>query len=99
MASFQTRVLSLVKRIPKGKVTTYKAIAEKLNTKAYRAVGRALHDNKEPVLIPCHRVVCADGKVGGYSGGVKKKIELLKKEGISIKGGKIRLDTELSFPH
>lgn len=86
---FNEKVLELTKRIPKGRVTTYKLIAEKLNTHAYRAVGTALHNNKRPIIIPCHRVVNSNGFVGGYAKGIKQKIRLLKKEGIEIKNKKI----------
>jgi methylated-DNA-[protein]-cysteine S-methyltransferase len=90
---FQDKVLGLVRKVPKGKVTTYKEIGKALCGKGqiYRAVGRALHDNKTPVIIPCHRVICSDGSLGGYSRGLNKKIELLKKEGIEIKNNKIDL--------
>ena len=88
---FNEKVLSLTKKIPKGKVTTYKLIAEKLGTKAYRAVGRALNENKKPIIIPCHRVVNSDGSLGGYSRGVKEKIRLLEKEGIVTEKNKIYL--------
>jgi len=89
--NFQQKVLSLVKHIPKGKVTTYKEIGKAFHKRGqiYRAVGRALKENKLPIIIPCHRVVCSDGSIGGYSRGIKKKIALLKKEGIQIKNNKI----------
>ena len=64
---FSKKVFNLTKRIPKGRVTTYKIIAEKLKTKAYRAVGTALHKNKKPIIIPCHRVVNSNGFAGGYA--------------------------------
>jgi len=88
---FQQEVLELVKKIPKGKVTTYKEIGKALNRRGrvYRAIGKALHDNKYPVIIPCHRVVASDGSLGGYSLGLKKKISLLKKEGIAVKNNRI----------
>ena len=86
---FNKRVFELTKGIPKGKVTTYKLIAEKLKTHAYRAVGTALHNNKKPIIIPCHRVVNSDGFIGGYAKGIEQKIMLLKKEGINIKNKKI----------
>jgi methylated-DNA-[protein]-cysteine S-methyltransferase len=93
LTDFEKRVLALTKKIPRGKVTTYKIIAKKLNTKAYRAVGAALRKNKTPLIIPCHRVVNSDGTVGGYKG--KKhsteKIRLLNKERIIIKNNKINL--------
>ena len=89
--SFDNNVLKLVKRIPKGKVSTYKIIAEKLNSKAYRAVGQVLKNNRNPIVIPCHRVVNSDGSLGGYKGIMnnKEKDEMLRKEGIEIKGNKI----------
>jgi len=86
---FKEKVLKLTRKIPKGRVTTYKLIAGKLKTRAYRAVGTALHKNKRLIIIPCHRVVNSNGFIGGYSKGTKKKTELLKKEGIKIKNKKI----------
>jgi len=89
--NFNQKVWNLAKKIPKGKVSTYKEIAKKLKTKAYRAVGQALKQNKKPIVIPCHRVVNSDGSLGGYAG-VKnsiKKIKLLKKERVEIKNNKI----------
>lgn len=83
LTEFQKRVYNLVNKIPKGKVTTYKAIAKKLKSSP-RAVGKALNKNPWPIKIPCHRVIKSDGKIGGYKLGIKKKIELLKKEGIKI---------------
>ena len=95
--SFSKRVLDLTKKIPKGKVTTYKIIAQKLKTKAYRAVGQALRNNKKPIIIPCHRVINSDGTIGGYSGirNSKKKALLLKKEGILIKQRKSKIFVDL----
>lgn len=87
--NFNRRVLELTKKVPKGRVTTYKLIANRLHCKAYRAVGNALNKNKKPVIIPCHRVVNTGGSLGGYSGGLDKKIALLRKEGIKIKDKKI----------
>ena len=87
--SFDERCYELLKQIPKGRVTTYKLMAEALGTKAYRAVGNAMAKNPEPVTVPCHRVVKSDGEIGGYALGVAKKIELLESEGISIKDGKV----------
>ena len=91
MKPFQQKVLDLCKKIPKGRITTYKIIGKKLGKRGqvYRAVGRALHDNKTPVKIPCHRVISSNGSIGGYSRGIKKKIALLKKEGIQVKNNKI----------
>lgn len=87
--TFADKVYSLTKKIPKGRVSTYKLIAKKLKTKAYRAVGTALNKNPFAPIVPCHRVVNSDGRVGGYAKGTNKKIEMLRKEGIKIKDGRI----------
>ena len=81
---FSNKVLQLTKKIPKGKVSTYKILAEKLNTKAYRAVGQALKRNPFAPNVPCHRVIASDGSLHGYEGILNnnKKVNLLKKEGI-----------------
>lgn len=89
MASFQEKVYEIVKKIPRGKVLSYQKVAQRAGRpKAWRAVGNILAKNKNP-HIPCHRVIRADGKIGGYNRGAKKKMELLKKEGIKIEYGKI----------
>jgi len=78
---FKREVIKIVKKIPKGKVLTYKQVAEKAGKpKAWRAVGNILAKNKNPD-VPCHRVIRSDGKIGSYNRGWKKKKELLKKEG------------------
>jgi len=83
-------VYKLLRKIPRGKVTTYKALAMACgNPKAVRVVGSTLKRNKTLITIPCHRVVRSDGKVGGYVLGTTKKIELLQKEGVEIKNGKV----------
>ncbi|RCV64740.1 methylated-DNA-[protein]-cysteine S-methyltransferase [Methanophagales archaeon] len=88
---FQEAVLSRVKQIPKGNVTTYGEIARAITgtVGAARAVGQAVARNQYPIIIPCHRVVRSNGDLGGYSLGVAKKIRLLSAEGIEIIGGKI----------
>lgn len=83
----------MLKKIPKGKVTTYKILARALNTKAYRAVGNVLHKNPNLIQTPCHRVIKSNGKIGGFVLGKSKKIKLLKSEGIPIKNNKV-LDFE-----
>lgn len=80
--------------IPRGKVTTYRLIAKKLKTNAYRAVGNACRNNPYAPKVPCHRVVKSDGTVGGFAGKtsgktVKKKIELLRREGVKVRDGRI----------
>lgn len=82
--SFSSRVLSIVKRIPKGEVLTYSEVARRAgNPKAFRAVGTILRKNYNP-LIPCHRVIKKDGSLGGYNRGENKKSELLHEEGVLL---------------
>jgi len=87
--NFQENVWEVCRRIPKGKVSTYKEIAHALGTKAYRAVGTALNNNPHSPVVPCHRVVNSDRRVGGFAHGTRMKVALLKKEGIMIKRGLI----------
>tara|TARA_Y100000310_G_scaffold344240_1_gene455911 strand:- start:1863 stop:2165 length:303 start_codon:yes stop_codon:yes gene_type:complete len=89
MSKFQHKVLKLTSEIPKGSITTYKILAEKLGTKAYRAVGIILKNNKHPIIIPCHRVVKSNGELGNFSSKIYKKEDLLREEGIEVKNNKI----------
>lgn len=92
MKSFNKKCYDILKKVPKGKVTTYKSISEKLKTKAYRSVGNAMNRNPYAPKIPCHRVINSNGRIGGFNKGIKNKIKLLKKEGIEIKNNKIDLE-------
>lgn len=81
---FQQKVYKAILKIPKGKVLTYGQVAKMIGKPhAARAVGQALSRNMDAPYIPCHRVVGFNGKMTGYSatGGIKRKLELLKKEG------------------
>lgn len=82
MQSFTDKVLNVVRKIPKGQTMSYKEVAKKAgNINASRVVGNIMENNFRPD-VPCHRVICSDGKIGDYNrGGVKAKIKLLKKEG------------------
>ena len=83
--------------VPKGKVTTYSELANAVGLKnGQRAIGQIMKKNPFPVIIPCHRVVKSDGNVGGYAYGGEVKTNMLEKEGIKIKDGKI-LDWEKKF--
>jgi len=86
---FENEVYELCKKVPKGKVTTYKEIGDEIGIKGYRAVGMALNKNPFAPKVPCHRVVGSDGFLVGFASGLGKKAELLRKEGISIKNNKI----------
>ena len=90
MTEFQRKVLELLMRIPKGKVTTYGEIARALGRdSSSRAVGNAVRNNPYPVRIPCHRVIRSSGEIGGFGGDltgkkVAMKIKLLTEEGVHI---------------
>lgn len=90
---FNEKVYEKLKKVPRGKVVTYGSLARSVGSKAYRAVGSAMRNNKDPVGISCYKVVCSSGFVGDYSGvgGMKKKIKLLQKDGIEVKNNKIDL--------
>ncbi|MDD5496150.1 MAG: MGMT family protein [Candidatus Omnitrophica bacterium] len=80
---FQKKVYAAVLDIPSGEVRSYKWVAKKIShRRSYRAVGNALNKNPYPLMIPCHRVVASDGKIGGYSRGVALKKRILKAEGV-----------------
>ena len=81
--TLQIKVWKYLKTIPKGQTRTYKQVAVAIKEpKAIRAVANAVGKNPYPIVIPCHRVIRSDGKLGGYSGpgGLKIKKKLLKKE-------------------
>ncbi|MBI2578423.1 MAG: MGMT family protein [Candidatus Aenigmarchaeota archaeon] len=87
------KALLLLRKIPKGKVTTYGALAKACNSSP-RAIGSVMRSNPRPDLYPCYKVVASDGGIGGYAGCVKgkkiaEKISLLKKDGIRIRNRKI----------
>ena len=72
-----------MRRIPPGQVRSYRWVAEQLgNLRLARAVGNALHRNPWPNDVPCHRVIRADGTLGGFAGGAARKRALLRREGV-----------------
>ena len=84
---FQLKVWKYLKNIPKGTVKTYKQVAIAIKSpKSARAVANACGKNPYAPKIPCHRVIRSDGGLGGYSGsgGIKKKISLLRSEKFDI---------------
>jgi methylated-DNA-[protein]-cysteine S-methyltransferase len=86
---FQEKVYAITRRIPIGQTMTYGEIAKILKSSP-RAVGQALKKNPYAPIVPCHRVIKSDGTLGGFNGKMnsKKKIGLLKSEGVIFKDGK-----------
>jgi methylated-DNA-[protein]-cysteine S-methyltransferase len=84
-SDFGRRVLQATARIPFGATETYGRVAAAAgNPKASRAAGRALGANPIPIIVPCHRVVGANGTLTGYTGGIERKVALLRIEGVSL---------------
>ena len=80
---FARRVLRATARIPYGSVSSYRGVATDAGSpRAFRAAGTALGGNPLPIIIPCHRVLHADGGLGGYTGGLERKRVLLTVEGV-----------------
>ena len=85
---FQLRVWAALREIPWGQVRTYGGIAQRIQSpRAMRAVGQANHVNPVPVVVPCHRVVEAGHRLGGYGGGAERKRVLLELEGVRFHEG------------
>ncbi len=95
---FEREVLVATFKIPKGKVSTYKRIAEKVGRpRAYRAVGNALNKNPLAPLVPCHRVVRSDGGFGGEKKGAESRRKLLERELIPIGNNRVKISKETLF--
>ena len=91
------KVYKKLLEVPKGKITTYSELAKAVGIKnGQRAIGRFMNKNPYPGIIPCHRVIKSDGKIGGYAYGEESKTKMLSKEGVKIKNGKV-IDFENSI--
>ncbi len=91
---FQKRVYAAVRRIPRGRVTTYRQLADHIGCGCCRAVGQALKRNPYAPQTPCHRVIASDLTLGGFAGqsqgeAIAKKRRLLAKEGVVFRNGKL----------
>ena len=94
---FQKRVWNALRKIPWGETRSYGQIAQMIgNPKACRAVGMANHANRIVIVIPCHRVIGADGSLTGYGGGLEIKRKLLELEGILIQ--RVPSETAVTVP-
>jgi methylated-DNA-[protein]-cysteine S-methyltransferase len=85
VASFHAHVLTELARVPYGRTTTYGALAAEVGRpRAARAVGTVMNRNPLPIVLPCHRVVGANGSLTGYAGGLHIKRQLLELEGATV---------------
>ncbi len=96
---FEKAVLMATLEIPKGKVSTYKRIAERIGRpRAFRAVGNALHKNPLAPIIPCHRVVRSDGRiVGETEEEIEERRRLLLREGVPVEGYRVKLNRKILY--
>ncbi|MDR2463225.1 MAG: MGMT family protein [Verrucomicrobiales bacterium] len=91
---FQQKVYDAIVKIPRGKVTTYKLLAETLRCRSFQAIGQALRRNPFAPAVPCHRIIRTDLTIGGYGGAVsgqkiRRKLNLLRQENVTFSGGKL----------
>jgi O-6-methylguanine DNA methyltransferase len=90
MRSFKSQVLSVVRSIPAGRVATYGDVARLAGrTGAARAVGNIMRECGD-ASVPCHRVIAAGGRLGGYGGNELLKAQLLRAEGLRVSGSRVR---------
>lgn len=92
LSEFDAKVYAVVRRIPKGRVSTYAHVAAAAGCRAPRAVGQSLKRNPFAPEVPCHRVIRSDLKPGGFRGKVagpeiERKISMLKREGVCFRKG------------
>ena len=95
--SLAEKVYLKLREVPRGKVTTYKWLAEVAGSKGYRLVGQILKRNPDAPRTPCHRVVSSNGKIGGFWGEmsgkrIEEKIRMLEQEGVEVEKGVIDLE-------
>jgi O-6-methylguanine DNA methyltransferase len=96
--AFTRRVLSVVRRIPVGRVTTYGTVARLAGKpRAARAVGNIMRDARAPGL-PYHRVIAAGGALGGYGGNIALKRSLLIAEGLTVSGRRVKQFDRVRWP-
>jgi len=95
---FERKVLVATFRIPTGKISTYKRIAEKIGCpRAYRAVANALHKNPLAPIVPCHRVIRSDGKFGGESKDAESRRKLVEQEGVPLENDQVKINDKILY--
>jgi len=95
---FERKVLIATFKIPRGKVSTYKRISEKIGKpRAYRATANALHKNPLHPIVPCHRVVRSDGKFGGEKRAAAQRRKLVEGEGVPTENGRVKMSEKVLY--
>lgn len=94
VSPFATKVYTALRQVPAGRVTTYAALARRINCRSPRAVGQALRANPFAPGVPCHRVIASDLTAGGFQGKINgsalaKKVHLLRSEGVTFTNGRL----------
>ncbi len=100
---FQNRVYAMLRRVPRGRVTTYKLLARAIGCGSSQAVGQALSHNPFAPEVPCHRVIRSDLALGGFSGAtdgpeIERKRRLLESEGVRLDGNALADPAQLFDP-
>ncbi len=99
-SAFQKRVLQKLQEVPRGAVVSYQALGAAAGApKGARAIGNAMHNNPVPIYVPCHRVIASDGRIGGYGGGIPRKLQLLRSEGFALADAAVRLADDVVWGH
>jgi len=97
---FQEKILRKLQEVPRGAVVSYQGLSAAAGApKGARAVGNAMHNNPVPIYVPCHRVIASDGGLGGYAGGARRKVQLLRSEGFALEDGDVKLPGKSVWGH
>ena len=97
---FQQKVLRKLQEIPRGAVISYQGLGAAAGApKGARAVGNAMHNNPVPIYLPCHRVIASGGGLGGYGGGARRKLQLLRSEGFALGDDAVKLPSSSVWGH
>ena len=94
VTEFEQRVYAAIARIPRGRVSTYRLVAQAIGCGSAQAVGQALRRNPFAPRVPCHRVIASDLSIGGFAGHtagreIRRKLDILAREGVRFEGGRL----------
>jgi len=99
-APFQKKILHKLLSVTRGTLISYQALGAAVGAaNSARAVGNAMHNNPVPVYAPCHRVITSDGRIGGYGGGLARKLQLLRSEGFTMNNTEERIPESVVWGH